>query len=59
MVIMEEHLTMQIKSNHLNDDKSKFTKKVDLASLKYEADKLDIDNSGKVIAGLNSFKLCY
>ena len=47
------------KSNHLNDDKWKFTKKVDLASLKYEADKLDIDISGKVIAGLNSFKLCY
>ena len=44
------------KSNHLNDDKWKFTRKVDLVSLKYEADKLDVDKSGKVIAGLNRMK---
>ena len=36
-------------------DTSKFSKKVDLASLKSEVDKLDIDKSEKAPIGLNSF----
>ena len=38
-------------------DTSKFTNKVDLASLKSEVDKLDIDKSEKVQTGLNILKI--
>ena len=41
------------KSNHLNDDKWKFTRKVDLVSLKYEADKLDVDKLVQVHVDLS------
>ena len=37
-------------------DTSKYVKKVDLASLKSEVDKLDIDKLEKVSTGLNSLK---
>ena len=37
-------------------DMSNFTKKVDLASLKSEVHKLDVDKSEKVPTGLNSLK---
>ena len=37
-------------------DTSKFAKKVYLANLKYEVDKLDIDKLEKVPTGLNSLK---
>ena len=36
--------------------RSKFTKKVDLASLKYEIDKSDIENLEKAPSGLKSLK---
>ena len=36
--------------------KSKFTKKADLASVKYDVDMLDIDKLEKVPTGLNSSK---
>ena len=42
--------------NATGADVSKFAKKVDLASLKSEVDKLDIDKLEKVPNGLNSFK---
>ena len=45
----------QIK-NATGVDTSKFAKKVDLASFKYEVDKLDIDKLEKVPTGLNSLK---
>ena len=38
-------------------DTSKFAEKVDLASLKCEVDKLDIDKLEKVPSGLNSLKI--
>ena len=37
-------------------DTSKFTKKVDLASLRLGVDKLDIEKLEKVSTGLNTFK---
>ena len=37
-------------------DESKFAKKVDLASLRSEVDKLDIDKLAKVPTGVNSLK---
>ena len=42
--------------NATGTDVSKFAKKVDLASLKSEVDKLDIDKLEKAPNGLNSFK---
>ena len=42
--------------NATGADTSKFANKVDLASLKSEVDKLDIDKLEKVPTGLNSLK---
>ena len=42
--------------NGTGADTSKFAKKVDLARLKFEADKLDIDKLEKVPTGFNSLK---
>ena len=44
------------KKNVTGVDTSKIAKKVDLASLKPEVDKLDIDKLEKVVTGLNSLK---
>ena len=43
--------------NETGVDTSKFAKKVDLASLKSECDKLDIDKIEKVSTGLNTWKV--
>ena len=44
-------------TNATGVDTSKFAEKVDLASLKCEVDKLDIDKLEKVPPGLNSLKI--
>ena len=42
--------------NETGVDTLKFTKKVDLASLELEVDKLDINKLAKVLTGFKSFK---
>ena len=53
LLIMQQK---EILKNALSFDTSKSPKKVDLANLKSEVDKLDIDNLEKIPTGLNSLK---
>ena len=50
LLIMQQK---EILKNALSFDTSKSPKKVDLANLKSEVDKLDIDNLEKIPTGLN------
>ena len=53
---MSYYITKADLTNATGVDKSKFSEKVDLPSLKSEIDKLDIDRLEKVTTGLNSLK---
>ena len=53
---MSNYATKADLKNATGVDKSKFAKKIDLASLKSDVDKLDIVKLAKVPTGLNSFK---